>query len=109
MTKELQHWHKKRKSFNIKHVATLTGETQLICSVTKWGKYIYLDIQHSDAVALAGNSVSQQSVSIRYKKLEQCIQSKKISSDDELKAHFAQFHAAKMIWPYSKRYLLIHL
>eukprot|EP00957_Ditylum_brightwellii_P129383 9870043-Ditylum_brightwellii.AAC.1 len=40
MTKEIQHWHKEKKSFNI-----------------------------------------------RYKKHEQCIKSKKISSDDELKAH----------------------
>eukprot|EP00957_Ditylum_brightwellii_P123536 9419277-Ditylum_brightwellii.AAC.1 len=56
MTKKLQHWHKKRKSFNIKQVATLTGEIQHICSVTTWGKHIYLDIQHSVAVALAGNS-----------------------------------------------------
>eukprot|EP00957_Ditylum_brightwellii_P164938 12558130-Ditylum_brightwellii.AAC.1 len=76
MTKELQHWHKKRKSFNIRQVATLT--------------------------ALAGNSVSLKSVSGRYKWLEQCIKSKKISSDHELKAHFAHSHAAKMILSYSK-------
>eukprot|EP00957_Ditylum_brightwellii_P211238 15365939-Ditylum_brightwellii.AAC.1 len=81
MTTELQHWHKKRKSFNIRQVATLTGEIQHICLVITWGKYIYLGIQHSVAVALAGNSVSLKSVSIIYKKLEQCIKSKKISSD----------------------------
>eukprot|EP00957_Ditylum_brightwellii_P103200 7865418-Ditylum_brightwellii.AAC.1 len=37
ITKELKHWHKKRKSFNIRQVATLTGEVQHICSVTTWG------------------------------------------------------------------------
>eukprot|EP00957_Ditylum_brightwellii_P003018 230892-Ditylum_brightwellii.AAC.1 len=85
MTKELQHWHKKRKSFNIRQVAILTGEIQHIRSVTAWGKYIYLDIQQSVDVAIAGNSVFLKSVSIRYKKLKQCIQSKKVSPDDELK------------------------
>eukprot|EP00957_Ditylum_brightwellii_P088481 6738750-Ditylum_brightwellii.AAC.1 len=36
MEKELLHWHKKRKSFNIRQVATLTGEIQHICFVTTW-------------------------------------------------------------------------
>eukprot|EP00957_Ditylum_brightwellii_P185881 14151792-Ditylum_brightwellii.AAC.1 len=102
MTKELQHWHKKRKSFNIRQVATLTDKIQHICLVTMRGKYIYFDIQHFIAVALDGNSVSLKSVSIRYKNLVQCIKSKKISLDDELKAHFAQSHTAEMIWSYSK-------
>eukprot|EP00957_Ditylum_brightwellii_P071134 5407058-Ditylum_brightwellii.AAC.1 len=103
MTAELQHWHKKRKPFNFRQVGTLTGEIKNICSVTTWGKYIYLDIQHSVAVALDGISVSLKSFPSRYKKLEQCIKSKKVSSDDELKAHFAQSHATKMIWSKSKR------
>eukprot|EP00957_Ditylum_brightwellii_P039616 2996260-Ditylum_brightwellii.AAC.1 len=75
MATELQYWHKKRKSFNIRQVATLTGEIQHICSVTTWGKY---------------------------KRLEQCTQSKKILSDDELKAHSTQSHAAKRVLAYSK-------
>eukprot|EP00957_Ditylum_brightwellii_P142605 10865548-Ditylum_brightwellii.AAC.1 len=86
---ELHHWHKKRKSFYIRQVATLIGEMQSICSVTTWGKYIYMDIQHSVAVARAGNSISLKATSIRYKKLEQCIKAERISSDNELKAHFA--------------------
>eukprot|EP00957_Ditylum_brightwellii_P095514 7275597-Ditylum_brightwellii.AAC.1 len=104
MTAEFHHWHKRKKSFNIRQVGTLTGEIQHICSVTTQGKYIYLSIEHSVAVTLAGNSVSLKSVSSRDKKLEQCIKSKKISSGDELKAHFAQSHVAKMIWSHSNRY-----
>eukprot|EP00957_Ditylum_brightwellii_P139276 10614676-Ditylum_brightwellii.AAC.1 len=95
MEKELQHWHKKRKSFNIRQVVTLTGEIQNICSVTTWVKYIYMDIQHSVAMTLAGNSISLKATAVRYKKLEQCIKSERISSDDELKTHFAQSHKAK--------------
>eukprot|EP00957_Ditylum_brightwellii_P161316 12282792-Ditylum_brightwellii.AAC.1 len=34
MTSELQHWHKKIKSFNIRQVGTLTGQIQYICAVT---------------------------------------------------------------------------
>eukprot|EP00957_Ditylum_brightwellii_P154132 11729881-Ditylum_brightwellii.AAC.1 len=90
MERELQHWHKMRKSFYIRQVATLTGEIQNICSVTTWGTYIYMDIQHSVAVSLAGNSISLKATSTRYKKLEQCIKAERISSDDELRAHFAQ-------------------
>eukprot|EP00957_Ditylum_brightwellii_P131706 10045337-Ditylum_brightwellii.AAC.1 len=71
MTADVQHWHKKRKSFNTRQVATLTGEIQYTCSVTTWGKCIYLDIQHSVAVALVGNSISLKSTSNRYKKIEQ--------------------------------------
>eukprot|EP00957_Ditylum_brightwellii_P065071 4935721-Ditylum_brightwellii.AAC.1 len=36
MTSELQHWNKKKKSFNIRQVGTLTGNIQDICSVTPW-------------------------------------------------------------------------
>eukprot|EP00957_Ditylum_brightwellii_P064221 4873690-Ditylum_brightwellii.AAC.1 len=61
-----------------------------------------MDIQHSVAVALAGNSISLKATSARYKKLEQCIKAERISSDSELKAHFAQSHKAKMIWSYSR-------
>eukprot|EP00957_Ditylum_brightwellii_P087650 6673752-Ditylum_brightwellii.AAC.1 len=71
---EIQYWHKKRKSFNIRQVLLLL---------------------HSVVIALTGNSVSLKSVSTRYKKLKPCIKSKKISSDDELRAHFAQSHTAK--------------
>eukprot|EP00957_Ditylum_brightwellii_P145903 11110472-Ditylum_brightwellii.AAC.1 len=74
ITAELQPQHKKRKSFNIRQLATLT--------------------------------VSLKFVSSRYKNHEQYIKSKKISSDDELKAHFAQHHAAKMTWSYSKSYFI---
>eukprot|EP00957_Ditylum_brightwellii_P085712 6521198-Ditylum_brightwellii.AAC.1 len=73
MEKELQHWREKRKSFNIRQVATLIGEIQNICSITTWGKFIYMDIQHSVAMALAGNSISLKAISTRYKKLQQCI------------------------------------
>eukprot|EP00957_Ditylum_brightwellii_P163708 12463934-Ditylum_brightwellii.AAC.2 len=90
MEKDLQHWHKKRKYLNIRQVATLTGEIQNMCSVTTWGKYICMDIQHSVAVALVSNSISLKATSTRYKKLEQCIKAGRISSDDELRAHFAQ-------------------
>eukprot|EP00957_Ditylum_brightwellii_P154440 11752932-Ditylum_brightwellii.AAC.1 len=100
--KELFHWHKKKKSFNIRQVATLTGEIEHICSVTTWGKYMYMGIQHSVAVALARNSISLKATLVRYKKLEQCIEVERISSDDELKAHFALSHKAKMIWSYSR-------
>jgi len=106
LEKELLHWHRKRKSFNIRQVATLTGEIQHICSVTTWGKYMYMDIQHSVAVALAGNSISLKATSARYKKLEQCIKAERLTSDDDLKAHFALSHKAKMIWSYSKRYFI---
>eukprot|EP00957_Ditylum_brightwellii_P156031 11876186-Ditylum_brightwellii.AAC.1 len=106
MEKELHHWHKKRKSFSIRKVDTLTGEIQNICSVTIWGEYIYMDIQHSVVVALAENSISLKVTSVRYKKLEQCIKGERIFSDDELKAHFAQSHKAKMIWLYSKKYFI---
>eukprot|EP00957_Ditylum_brightwellii_P140964 10738612-Ditylum_brightwellii.AAC.1 len=102
METELHHWHKKRKPFNIRQVATLTREIQNICFVTTWGKYIYMDIQRSVAVALAGNSISLKATSVRYKKLEQCIKAERISSDDGLKAHFAQSHKTKMIWFYSR-------
>eukprot|EP00957_Ditylum_brightwellii_P145678 11091582-Ditylum_brightwellii.AAC.1 len=61
-----------------------------------------MDIQHPVAVALAGNSISLKATSIRYKKLEHCIKTERISSDDELKAHFALSHKAKMIWSYSR-------
>eukprot|EP00957_Ditylum_brightwellii_P179522 13676181-Ditylum_brightwellii.AAC.1 len=61
-----------------------------------------MDIQHSVAVALAGNSTSLKATSVRYKKLEQCIKAEMISSDDDLKAHFALSHKAKMIWSYSR-------
>eukprot|EP00957_Ditylum_brightwellii_P132792 10125606-Ditylum_brightwellii.AAC.1 len=61
-----------------------------------------MDIQHSVAVDLAGNSISLKVTLVRYKKLEQCIKAKRISSDDEFKAHFAQSHKAKMIWSYSR-------
>eukprot|EP00957_Ditylum_brightwellii_P155516 11837334-Ditylum_brightwellii.AAC.1 len=61
-----------------------------------------MDIQHSVAVALAGNSISLKATSVRYKKLEQCIKAERITSDDELKAHFALSHKAKMIWSYSR-------
>eukprot|EP00957_Ditylum_brightwellii_P054315 4114824-Ditylum_brightwellii.AAC.1 len=81
MEKELHHWHKKRKSFNTRQVATLTGEIQHICSVTMWGKYMYMDILHSVAVALAGNLISLKATSARCKKLEQCIKAERISSD----------------------------
>eukprot|EP00957_Ditylum_brightwellii_P061696 4681581-Ditylum_brightwellii.AAC.1 len=64
MEKELLHWHKKRKSFNIRQVATLTGEIQHICSITTWGKYMYINIQHSVAVALAGNSITLKATSV---------------------------------------------
>eukprot|EP00957_Ditylum_brightwellii_P052011 3945190-Ditylum_brightwellii.AAC.1 len=36
MTSELQHWHKKRRSFNIRHMGSLTGQIQDICAVTPW-------------------------------------------------------------------------
>eukprot|EP00957_Ditylum_brightwellii_P195903 14925994-Ditylum_brightwellii.AAC.1 len=36
MTSELQHWNKKRKSFNIRQVGTSTGNIQYICFVTPW-------------------------------------------------------------------------
>eukprot|EP00957_Ditylum_brightwellii_P016703 1256157-Ditylum_brightwellii.AAC.1 len=42
---ELQHWHKKMKSFNIRQVGTLP------------------DIQHSVAVCLAGNSITLKATS----------------------------------------------
>eukprot|EP00957_Ditylum_brightwellii_P156344 11900459-Ditylum_brightwellii.AAC.1 len=90
MEKELLYCHKKRKSFNIRQVATLTGGIQHICSVTTRGKYMYMDIQHYVAVALAGNSISLKATSVRYEKFDQFIKAERISSDDELKAHFAQ-------------------
>eukprot|EP00957_Ditylum_brightwellii_P136060 10376695-Ditylum_brightwellii.AAC.1 len=37
MTSKLQHWHKKRRSFNIRQVGSLTGQIQDICAVTPWG------------------------------------------------------------------------
>eukprot|EP00957_Ditylum_brightwellii_P087696 6678147-Ditylum_brightwellii.AAC.1 len=36
MGKELHHWYNRRKSFNSRQVATLTGEIQHIFSVTTW-------------------------------------------------------------------------
>eukprot|EP00957_Ditylum_brightwellii_P182818 13925525-Ditylum_brightwellii.AAC.1 len=63
MTSELQHWHKQRKSFNIRQMGTLTGQIQDICAVTPWYKYIYLDIQHSVVVCLAGNSITLKATS----------------------------------------------
>eukprot|EP00957_Ditylum_brightwellii_P024673 1864344-Ditylum_brightwellii.AAC.1 len=103
MTSELQHWHKKRKSFNTRQVGTLTDQIQDICAITPWGKYIYLDIQHSVAVCLAGNSITLKANSKRFQKFKACIKANRINTDDDLKAHFAQIHAAKMIQTYKKR------
>eukprot|EP00957_Ditylum_brightwellii_P033615 2548663-Ditylum_brightwellii.AAC.1 len=36
MASEIQHWHKKRRSFNIRQVGSLTGQIQDICAVTPW-------------------------------------------------------------------------
>eukprot|EP00957_Ditylum_brightwellii_P146796 11175529-Ditylum_brightwellii.AAC.1 len=36
MTSELQHWHKKKRSFNIRQVGSLTGRIEDICAVTPW-------------------------------------------------------------------------
>ena len=94
---ELQHWHKKRKSFTIFQVATLTGNLQHICSVTPWGKYLYMSIQHSVAVALSGNSIELKKPSRKYMKLVNEITKEKVFTEDELKAHFAQSHATKMV------------
>eukprot|EP00957_Ditylum_brightwellii_P101346 7723498-Ditylum_brightwellii.AAC.1 len=61
-----------------------------------------MDIEHSVAVALVGNSIPLKATLARYKKLEQCIKAERITSDDELKAHVALSHKAKMIWSYSR-------
>eukprot|EP00957_Ditylum_brightwellii_P114858 8758527-Ditylum_brightwellii.AAC.1 len=61
-----------------------------------------MDIQHSVAVALAGNSISLKATLAGYKKLEQCIKAERITSDDDLKPHFALSHKAKMIWSCSR-------
>ena len=92
--------------FNIRQAGALTGQTQDTCSVTPWRKYIYLDIQHSVTVCLAGNSITLKATSKRFQKLEACIKANRTTSDDDLKAHFAQSHAAKMIWAYKKRYFI---
>eukprot|EP00957_Ditylum_brightwellii_P205358 15343522-Ditylum_brightwellii.AAC.1 len=87
ITSELEHWHEKRKSFNIRQVGPLTG-------------------QHSVAVCLAGNAITLKATSKGFQKLEACIKANRINSDDDLNAYFTQIHAAKMIWAYKKRYFI---
>eukprot|EP00957_Ditylum_brightwellii_P120173 9170301-Ditylum_brightwellii.AAC.1 len=80
MTPELQHWRKKRKSFNIRKMGTLTVQIQDIHAATPWGKYISLDIQHSMAVCLAGNSITLKATSKKFQKLEACIKANRINT-----------------------------
>eukprot|EP00957_Ditylum_brightwellii_P210647 15365213-Ditylum_brightwellii.AAC.2 len=83
-------------------MAILFGKIQDICSMTPWGKHICIDIHHSVPVYLPGNFIALKATSKRFQKLEECIKANKINIDDELKAHFAQSHAAKEIWAYNK-------
>eukprot|EP00957_Ditylum_brightwellii_P088492 6739625-Ditylum_brightwellii.AAC.1 len=61
-----------------------------------------MDIQHSAAVRVSRNFTTLKAISKRVRKLEERIKANKINIDDELKSHFAQNHAAKMIWAYEK-------
>ena len=107
LIKELKHWHKGRKSFNILQAAALMGVLQHVVTVCVWAKYLYMALQHSIAIALTKNNKELRNKSPKFRTLVKEIKKAKLSEDDIKKGRFAQGEAEKMVWHYHKKYWII--
>ena len=76
LIKELKHWHKGRKSFNILQAAALMGVLQHATTVCVWAKYLYMALQHSIAIALTKNNKELRNKSPKFRALVKDIKKK---------------------------------
>lgn len=96
----ITHWHGKRKSFTIRQVAQLLGDLTHISATTRWGRFLYISLQHSVYKALKFN----MKFVFQNQKFEKFI--KLINHENILIAKFNQSLLSKAVWNCSTRFYI---
>lgn len=106
MTKELTHWHDRRRSFTALQAARLVGTLQYMASISQWARFLFVSLSHSVIVALKGNkdkledsSAEFQRLSIDLREADRLNNAKKVA--------FIQAKISRMVWNKREKYHIV--